>query len=109
MTETAPTLATSLPPLNDDLRAILGRPNFACARFANDLRGVGFEIEHKAEHEQAAVLHYMLGFYLSHGASWADACANDMERRFGETTAKMRQCISEVTEKLKPAAAGDAS
>lgn len=71
----------TLPPLDDDLRTILGRPNFACIRLANDLRAVGFEIAHKAEAEQAAVLHYMLGFYLSHGTGWADACGDDMERR----------------------------
>lgn len=77
----APSGAVHLPGLDDDLRAILGRPNFACIWLANDLRAVGFEIAHKSEHEQAAVLHYMLGFYLKHGAGWADACGDDMERR----------------------------
>lgn len=62
----------SLPALNDDLREILGRPSFACSQLAFVLRAMGHDIKPKAEHEQAAVLHWMLGIYFEHGPAWAD-------------------------------------
>lgn len=64
---------TSLPPLNDDLRSILGRPCFHCIKEAEWLRRRGFQIERRAEDEQAAVIHWALGFYLKHGVNWVDA------------------------------------
>lgn len=60
----------ALPPLNDDLIEILGRPNFACAELAAVLRAGGHVIKNKSEHEQAAVIHFLLGHYLEHGADW---------------------------------------
>lgn len=59
-----------LPPLDQTMRNILGRPNFACIRLAHWLREKGHEILHKAEEEQAAVLHWQLDLYLQHGARW---------------------------------------
>lgn len=61
-----------LPPLNDDMRNILGRMCFQCIRIAQVLRLMGHEIEEKAEAEQAAVLHWMLGLYFKHGNEWRD-------------------------------------
>ncbi|MDR7949171.1 hypothetical protein [Achromobacter aegrifaciens] len=58
------------PPLNDDLIEILGRPNFACGQLATLLRAGGHVIKNKAEHEQAAVIHFLLGHYLKHGNDW---------------------------------------
>lgn len=60
----------ALPPLDDDLIEILGRPNFACAELATLLRAGGHTIENKAEREQAAVIHFLLEHYLKHGADW---------------------------------------
>lgn len=60
----------ALPPLNDDLIEILGRPNFACAQLATLLRAGGHVIKNKAEHEQAAVIHFLLGHYLKHVEDW---------------------------------------
>lgn len=60
----------ALPPLDDDLIEILGRPNFACAQLATLLRAGGHVIKNKAEHEQAAVIHFLLGHYLKHGKDW---------------------------------------
>jgi hypothetical protein len=66
----AATLA--LPDLNDDLRDILGRPNFTCITIAQRLREMGHSIKHRAEYEQAAVIHLLLSHYLKHGAAWRD-------------------------------------
>jgi NTP pyrophosphatase (non-canonical NTP hydrolase) len=76
--------AATLPPLDDDLIDILGRPNFACTPIAEALRKSGREIKRRSEHEQAAVIHWMLGLLLKHGASWksfanAELHANRME------------------------------
>lgn len=62
-------------PLNDYTRWILGRPNFACGPIASVLRSLGHEIEHKAEDEQAAVIHWMLSVYAEYGENW---------KRYGE-------------------------
>lgn len=62
-----------LPPLNQDLIDILGRPNFQCIRIAQLFRQAGAEIATKAENEQAAVIHFMLLMYLQHGKHWATA------------------------------------
>lgn len=62
-----------LPPMNDDLIEILGRPNFGCIQFAQRLRRLGTDIQTKAEHEQAHVIHMMLSMYLKHGDGWRDA------------------------------------
>lgn len=62
-----------LPPLDDELVAILGRPNFMCAGIAARMRELGHTIKTRAENEQAAVLHLLLSFYLKHGAvEWFD-------------------------------------
>lgn len=62
----------TLPPLDADLIDILGRPNFTCGPFAKVLRELlGMKIERKAEHEQAAVIHWTLSLYLEHGSQWA--------------------------------------
>lgn len=62
--------------MNADLLAILGRPNFACARLAGVLRRhTGRDIPTKTEAEQAHVLHWLLGLYLDHGEAW-EAAAN---------------------------------
>lgn len=62
----------SLPPLDEEVRWILGRPNFMCAGIAGALRMSGQEIKRKAEEEQAAVLHWMLTLYVQHGAGWRE-------------------------------------
>lgn len=64
--------------LDEHLVAILGRPNFACAPIAQVLRAKGRAIPRRAEHEQAAVIHYMLSAYLRHGEAWADYVRFDL-------------------------------
>lgn len=55
---------------DDEIKDILGRPNFACGNIANLLRKTGQEIKNKAEDEQAAVIYWMLSMYLEHGKEW---------------------------------------
>lgn len=66
----------ALPPLNENLRLILGRPNFACGQLAQILRLGGQEIERRAEHEQAAVIYFLLNIYLKHGSGWAEKASD---------------------------------
>lgn len=56
--------------LTDELKNILGRPNFTCTPIAEALRRMGFVIDRKSEAEQATCLHWMLNHYLAHGADW---------------------------------------
>ncbi|WGT64974.1 hypothetical protein [Variovorax paradoxus] len=71
--------AFKLPPLNDDMREILGRPNFACARIAEVLRIGGADIACKAEAEQAAAIHWMLSLYGAHGPDWWTHCRCELQ------------------------------
>lgn len=64
--------ADALPPLNNELIEILGRPNFQCIQVANALRSGGQEIANRAENEQAAVIHFLLGHYLADPNQWAE-------------------------------------
>ena len=66
-------------PLNDDLRFIFGRPNFACGGVARGLRQIGWEIDTRAEAEQAAVILWMLQMYLEHGPQWPEAVSQFWE------------------------------
>ena len=70
----------TLPELNDDLIWILGRPNFWCASVAHVLRQDGHEIETKSEHEQAAVIHWLLSMYLEHGENWREVAQRESDR-----------------------------
>lgn len=78
----------TLPPLNDELVDILGRPNFTCGPLARSLRELlGHQIERKSEHEQAACIHWMLGLYLEHGSQWA-AKGNEILKAAAEAQAR---------------------
>lgn len=68
-----------LPALNNDLADILGRPNFRCADLAELLRADGQEIKRKSEHEQAAVIHFLLGHYLKHGSDWRETAGSALD------------------------------
>ena len=56
--------------LDDEVRWILGRPNFACRDTAQALRLMGHDIKTKAEDEQAASIHWMMCLYEEHGDKW---------------------------------------
>jgi hypothetical protein len=74
-----------MPELDDNLRLILGRPNFSCIAIAEALRLAGHAIERKAEHEQAAVIHWLLGFYFSHGNQWAERAEAELKEMHDTT------------------------
>lgn len=67
------------PELTDDLREILGRPNFTCHFNAKALRVMGHSIAHKSEDEQAVVIHWLLGIYLKHRPDWRQRAAAELE------------------------------
>lgn len=67
-----PSAAWEMPPLDDDLRDILGRPNFTCIGISQRLRELGYSIKHRAEEEQATVIHLLLQHYFANGTAWRD-------------------------------------
>jgi len=69
----------ALPALNADLIEILGRPNFMCGELATLLRAGGHNIKRKSEHEQAAVIHFLLGHYLRHGSDWRETVGTALQ------------------------------
>lgn len=73
--------ANPLGELTPELSFILGRPNFQCITWANLLRANAQVIAHKAEAEQAAVIHWMLGFYLRHGNGWREHWGADADAK----------------------------
>lgn len=58
--------------MTPELERILGMPNFVCGPFARAFREGGADIPTKAEAEQAFVIHKLIGFYLEHGADYAE-------------------------------------
>lgn len=87
--EVHPGLVPAVPPLMPELASILGMICFQCIPYANMLRLSGHEIKNRAEDEQAAVIHWMLGHYFSHGEDgWRKAAAEDVDRMRAETVAE---------------------
>lgn len=70
---------------DDEVRWILGRPNFACVPLAMLLRKLGHDIKLKAEDEQAAVLHFMLNLYFKHGNSWREELGKYLDKAIAMT------------------------
>lgn len=58
--------------LTDDLRDVLSLMIWNTNRLANCLRDGGEDIPHKAEIEQAHVLHWLTLLVLEHGPEWRD-------------------------------------
>lgn len=96
---TTPAAAPVLAALNDDLIAILGRPNFTCIRLAQALRLCGVDIKPKAEHEQAAVIHFLLTRYLRHGGDWAVHSDADLRAMLDRAEAKNKAAMGVPVEK----------
>jgi hypothetical protein len=90
-----PAAECQLDTLNDDLIAILGRPNFTCIRLAQALRLCGVEIKTKAEHEQAAVIHFLLTRYLRHGSNWATHSDADLRAMLDQAEAKNKAAMGQ--------------
>jgi hypothetical protein len=58
--------------LTPHLAVVLGWPNYKCGQFAPIFRRAGHDIPHKAEREQAFVLHWLTKLVLQHGEKWAE-------------------------------------
>lgn len=80
-TEPAAQPAWKVGPLTPAAAEILGRICFQCIHVAQLLRAIGHEIETRAEAEQAAVIHYLLSFYATHGDGWAAAAEADLKAK----------------------------
>ena len=62
-----------IPPINLVLRDILGRPCFTVAGIARRLHQLElYEVECRAEDEQACAIHWMLTLYAKHGEGWME-------------------------------------
>ena len=70
---------TSPPELTAELRWIFGLMCFQCIHYAQGLRRMGREIPEKAEHEQAAVIHWMFGHYIKDPANWRHNATAEMK------------------------------
>lgn len=64
--------------LTDDLREVLGWPNFRCGPIAHLMRAAGADIKTKAEDEQAVVLHWFVTLVLKHGADWWNVARTEL-------------------------------
>lgn len=76
--DASPEAKPALPPMNEALLYILGRPNFMCYGVAQSLRKLGHSIPNRTEDEQAHVIHWMLNSYLLHGDGWLGACNTEI-------------------------------
>jgi len=76
-------MVNKLPPLDATLIEILGRPSFKCISVAGTLRVGGRIIERRAEAEQAAVIHFMLGHYLAAPEQWMENAGGELLRMAG--------------------------
>lgn len=69
--------------LDDQVKWIFGQPNFTCSGIAQALRNLGKQIDKKSEDEQAAVIHWMLNLYLTHGENWRDVAKDIVKNSKG--------------------------
>lgn len=63
--------STALPPLQGELKEIMGMMLFNTGGIGRRLDQLGlYKVPRKAEEEQAAALHWMINLYLEHGDKW---------------------------------------
>ncbi|CAM3074500.1 hypothetical protein SAMN04490207_6158 [Pseudomonas gessardii] len=74
-----------IPELTAELRWIFGLMCFQCIHYAQGLRRLGRSIPEKAEHEQAAVIHWMLCHYMKDPVNWRLNAASEMKSVAPET------------------------
>ncbi|MGZ0007140.1 hypothetical protein [Burkholderia gladioli] len=65
--------------LTEDLRHVLGFPNFRCGPYAHLMRAAGANIQRKSEDEQAHVLHWLVKLVIDHGERWADVAQEELD------------------------------
>lgn len=70
------------------LREVLGMICFELAPLAHGLRAAGYEIEPRAEAEQAFMLHWLIPFALEHGDNWRQAAGAELAKIVAQAKAK---------------------
>lgn len=98
LTEAARPARPELPPLDDTLRDILGRICFTIIPLVQVLRAGGMEIPKKAEAEQAAAIHWMLGHYFKHGDGWKAPAMAELDRIAGKVYEEAQADLAPPTE-----------
>lgn len=66
-------------PLSPELESILGMICYQCIPFVQAMRLAGIQIPTRAEAEQAATIHWLLGHYIKHGNNWREHAALEVE------------------------------
>jgi len=74
-----PVAVSPLGELNNELRYILGTMCFTCIPTVQALRQMGHIIKNRAEDEQAATIHWMLGHYLRDGDNWRTSAVAELK------------------------------
>lgn len=75
--------------LNEHTSRIFGMMCFEAATYCPALRRSGLEVAHKAEDEQAAVIHWLINLYLGHGEQW-EAAANHFLKTWAKAASESR-------------------
>lgn len=90
---------SKLADLNEDLKDILGRPCFMCARVAQLLIKAGKYVDiRKAEHEQAVMIHWSLMLYLEHGSKWREEANRLVKEMWEQLQPKCPKCNAVIAE-----------
>jgi hypothetical protein len=82
--------------LNDDLKRILGMPNFACIPYAQAFRSYGYAIKHKAEEEQAFTIDWLLRQYLKGGTEQIRVALKEIADALGALREGDKNCVHEL-------------
>jgi hypothetical protein len=82
--------------LDDDLKQILGMPNFACIPYVQAFRRLGYEIKHKAEEEQAFTIDWLLRQYLKGGISQIASALEEAQATIDAMNKGDKNCVHEL-------------
>lgn len=78
-------------PFDDEVKWILGRPNFTFMHIAEIMRRAGKDIPRKAEDEQAHGIYWMLEMYEKHGANWRDEAEKWLKDNHPQTNSGLQK------------------
>jgi Domain of unknown function (DUF4406) len=78
---------TTMPAMTDSLREVLGMPVHQYIPIVRALQRLDPSIKSRFEDEQAALLHWALGFWFQHGDGWREAAGAALQRLADEERA----------------------
>ena len=78
---------TTMPGMTDSLREVLGMPVHQYIPIVRALQRLDPSIKSRFEDEQAALLHWALGFWFQHGDGWREAAGAALQRLVDEERA----------------------